>query len=41
MIIDSHVHFSQKEGFLKRLLNECDRLGIDKVCLIGVRSKEH
>jgi len=35
MVIDSHVHFSPKEDFLKRLLNECDRLGIDKVCLIG------
>lgn len=35
MIIDTHVHFSTSEGFMKALLKECDRLGIDKVCLIG------
>lgn len=34
MIIDSHVHFSRKKG-LKALLETCDKLGIDKVCLLA------
>ena len=39
MIIDSHVHYSPSEDFLKRLFKECDRLKIDKVCLIGKRDE--
>lgn len=39
MIIDSHVHYSPSEDFLKRLFTECDRLKIDKVCLIGKRDE--
>lgn len=35
MVIDSHVHYEPEEGFVAALLKECDRLGIDKVCLIG------
>ena len=35
MIIDSHVHLSDEAGHVEKLLKECDRLGIDKVCLLG------
>ncbi|MFH1007234.1 MAG: hypothetical protein V1800_07010 [Candidatus Latescibacterota bacterium] len=35
MVIDTHVHFDPRKGFVRDLLTECDTLGIDKVCLIG------
>ena len=35
MVIDTHVHYRSTEGFVKDLLQECDKLGIDKVCLMG------
>ena len=39
MIIDSHVHLGDEPGFVGDLLKECDRLGIDKVCLLGRMDK--
>ena len=36
MVIDAHIHYRKEEGYVKELLRECDRLGIDKVCLLGV-----
>ena len=35
MIIDSHVHMQNTPEFIGNLIRECDRLGIDKVALIG------
>ncbi len=35
MIIDSHVHLQKGEDSLKELLVQCDRLGIDKIVLMG------
>jgi uncharacterized protein len=39
MIIDSHVHLLQKEGYLDSIIKVCDNLGIDRVCLLGGPSK--
>lgn len=33
MIIDIHIHYCEEEGYLERLLKECDRVKIDKICL--------
>ena len=35
MIIDTHVHFSGSPGFAEQHAQECARLGIAKVCLLG------
>ena len=35
MVIDAHIHYRAEKGYLGWLLRECDRLGIDKVCLLG------
>ena len=35
MIIDTHVHFSESAGYAERHAQECARLGISKVCLLG------
>lgn len=35
MVIDCHVHLLQKKGYLDDLMKVCDRLGIDKICLLG------
>jgi len=36
MIIDVHHHLIREPEYVDRLVEECDRLGIDKVCLFGV-----
>ena len=33
MIVDAHVHLYSEEGSLERLVEECKKAGIDKVCL--------
>jgi uncharacterized protein len=38
MIIDSHVHLVNTEGYIKRLVSEMDRLQIDKVCLLAMQN---
>ncbi len=38
MIIDSHVHLTSEPGYTEKLLKECDRLGIDKVCLLAMQN---
>jgi len=35
MVIDCHVHCGKGDEWLDKLIAECDRLGIDKVCLLG------
>lgn len=35
MVIDAHVHLNPREGYVKDLLAECDRLRMDQVALIG------
>jgi len=35
MIIDSHVHLSMSKDGLKSILDACDRLGVEKVCLLA------
>jgi len=36
MIIDAHHHIVNEKDYVPRLIEEMDRLGIDKVCLIGL-----
>jgi len=36
MIIDIHHHIVNEKDYVPRLIDEMDRLGIDKVCLIGL-----
>lgn len=33
MIIDVHIHYYNENGYLEKLLRECDRLKIDRICL--------
>lgn len=33
MVVDVHIHLYEEEGYLERLLKECSRIGIDKLCL--------
>ena len=35
MIIDVHVHYQKKEGFLEELMKSCSENGVEKVCLNG------
>ncbi len=35
MIIDAHHHAGAEPGYAEKLLDQCDRLNIDKVCLFG------
>ena len=35
MVIDSHVHFSESDGYADRLAEEYSRLGVVKACLLG------
>ena len=37
MIIDCHVHFSDRDGFADELAEEYDRLGVVKACVLGGR----
>jgi predicted TIM-barrel fold metal-dependent hydrolase len=36
MIIDVHHHIVNEKGYVRKLIDEMDRLGIEKVCLIGL-----
>jgi predicted TIM-barrel fold metal-dependent hydrolase len=36
MIIDAHHHLGKEKDYLEKLIGECDRLRIDKVCLMGL-----
>jgi len=35
MIIDSHVHLSMSKNELGPILDACDKLGVDKICLLA------
>lgn len=35
MVIDSHVHLLDKKGYIKKIIQVSDRLGIDKICLLA------
>jgi len=35
VVIDSHVHLGMSEGGLKPILDACDKLEVDKVCLLA------
>lgn len=35
MIIDSHVHLSMSDNKLRPILDACDKLGVEKVCLLA------
>ena len=35
MIIDVHVHYQKKEGFIEELIKSCSENGVEKVCLNG------
>lgn len=35
MVIDCHVHCSRDRAWVDRVMKEADRLGIDKLCLLG------
>jgi predicted TIM-barrel fold metal-dependent hydrolase len=34
-VIDVHVHYQDRPGFLDELLQICDKCGVDKICLNG------
>ncbi|MBA7490981.1 hypothetical protein ES702_01525 [subsurface metagenome] len=36
MIIDFHEHLYDRKGYVDKLVRECKRLGIDKVCISGL-----
>ena len=36
MLVDAHAHLFPEDGYLRELLDTCDRLGIQKVCLSGL-----
>lgn len=36
MIIDCHHHLGNQPGYVDKLVGECERLKIDKVCLMGL-----
>lgn len=40
MIIDAHHHLLTTPGYLEKLVSECRRLGIGKVCLFGAGKRE-
>lgn len=35
MVIDCHVHLVRARGYVEKLVAECDKIGIDKVCLLA------
>ena len=38
MIIDCHVHHLSEPGYIDRLVEESDRLGFDRICLLGMQN---
>ena len=36
VLVDAHAHLFPEDGYLRALLDTCDRLGIQKVCLSGL-----
>jgi uncharacterized protein len=38
MIIDCHVHLIDEEGYINRLVEEADRIGIDRICLLAMQN---
>ena len=38
MIVDAHAHYLNEPDYLEKLVEEYQRLGIDKVCLSGLGS---
>ncbi len=38
MIIDCHVHHLSEAGYIDRLIEESDRIGIDKICLLAMQN---
>lgn len=37
-LIDGHAHLEAEPGYAENLLRECDRLGIERVCISGLGS---